>query len=157
MFGRSAKPTRHLLIGNVGPGLGQQHDAIAAALAPLGCVNVHVPQLLDKAACYVFASFETDPTAAAALEALHERPCSALGDRVLTAKYAAEKRRSKVGAAADPVRRAPCRTSQRTCSEVLLTAATPGAPAGACACVPHEPGVRGAGPGAHPRLCHRGT
>jgi hypothetical protein len=102
MFGRSAQPTRHLLIGNVGPGVGQQHDAIAAVLAPLGCVNVHVPQLSDKAACYVFASFETDSTAAAALAAVHAQPCSALGGRVLTAKYAAEKRRSRVGAGVGP-------------------------------------------------------
>ena len=107
MFGRSPHPTRHLLIGNVGPGVGQQHDAIVTALAPLGCVNVRVPQLSDKAACYVFASFETESTAAAALAAVHEQPCHALGDRVLTAKYAAEKRRSKVRGNVAPVLRTP--------------------------------------------------
>jgi hypothetical protein len=96
MFGRSTRQTRHLLIGNLGPGVGFQHDAIAAALAPLGCSKVHVPQLPDKAACYVFASFETEDAAAAALAAVHEQPCDALGGRVLTAKFAAEKRRSRV-------------------------------------------------------------
>lgn len=96
MFGRSCKPTRHLLIGSIGPGLGIQRDAIAAAFAPLGCTDVHVPQLADRKACYVFASFVSQSAAAHALAALHEQPCSGLGGRVLTAKYAAEKRKGKV-------------------------------------------------------------
>lgn len=96
MFGRSSKPTRHLLIGNAAPGVGIQRDAIAAALAPLGCISVHVPQLLDKEACYAFATFESQSAAANALKALHQQPCSGLGGRVLTAKYAAEKRKGKV-------------------------------------------------------------
>lgn len=96
MFSRSAQPTSHLLLGNVGPGVGVRRDAIAAALAPLGCINVHVPQLDDKEACYVFATFASQSAAAHARELLHEKPCADLGGRVLTAKFAAQKSKGRV-------------------------------------------------------------
>lgn len=96
MFGRSAQPTVHLLIGNVGPGVGFQRDAIAAALAPLGCSQVHVPELPDREAAYVFATFQSGQQATAALNALHERPCDRLGGRTLTAKFAKLKAKANV-------------------------------------------------------------
>lgn len=114
MFGRSAQPTCHLLLGNVGPGVGVQRDAIAAALSSLGCTSVQVPQLDDKEACYVFATFASQSAAAHARELLHDKPCADLGSRTLTAKYAALKAKGRAtpGEASEQEHVDVCRTSE---------------------------------------------
>lgn len=102
MFGRpkGGQPTRHLFVGNCGPGVGLDRAAISQIFSQFGPATVVVPeQQHNPRSAFIFVTYPAVAHATAALEALNQKVCAAAGDRLLTIKYAdlkKDKVRSKV-------------------------------------------------------------
>lgn len=99
MFGRpkGGQPTRHLFVGNCGPGVGIDSAAIGEIFGEFGPASVVVPeQQQNPRSAFIFVSYPTVAHATAALEALDQQVCAAAGQRLLAIKYA-DLKKDKVG------------------------------------------------------------
>lgn len=91
MFGRpkGGRPTRHLFVGNCGPGVGVDAEALESIFSQFGTARVIVPEHQENPrSAFVFATFDNEDEATAALLSLNGRPCESAGGRKLTVKYA---------------------------------------------------------------------
>ena len=91
MFGRpkGGKPTRHLFVGNCGPGVGIKRQAIEAIFLHFGKATVILPETQQNPrSAFVFVTFDCEAEATAALAALDGKPCASAGGRTFTIKYA---------------------------------------------------------------------
>ena len=87
-------PTRFLYVMNCGPDAGVSLDAAKTLFAPFG--PVEEVRIAGLHAMRVFVTFADALSAAAAKEALDEKPCAAVGGRLLKIEYAVPKRPPKV-------------------------------------------------------------
>lgn len=91
MFGRpkGGKPTRHLFVGNCGPGVGIDRQALEALFADFGKATVLIPETQQNPrSAFVFVTFDCEAEATAALDSLNGKPCPSTGGRTFTIKYA---------------------------------------------------------------------
>lgn len=91
MFGRSknGKPTRHLFVGNCGPGVGIGKQALEAVFGEFGKATVIIPEnQQNPRSAFVFVTFDCEEAATAALASLNGKPCASTGGRTFTIKYA---------------------------------------------------------------------
>ena len=91
MFGRpkGGKPTRHLFVGNCGPGVGITRQAVEAVFREFGKATLIIPETQQNPrSAFVFVTFDCETDATAALKALNGRPCASTGGRTFTVKYA---------------------------------------------------------------------
>lgn len=91
MFGRvkGGKPTRHLFVGNCGPGVGIDRQALEAVFGEFGKATVVLPEAQQNPrSAFIFVTFEREAEATAALAALNGRPCASAGGRSFAVKYA---------------------------------------------------------------------
>ena len=91
MFGRpkGGQSTRHLFVGNCGPGVGLDRAAISQIFSEFGPATIVVPeQQHNPRSAFIFVTYTAIAHATAALEALNQKVCAAAGDRLLTVKYA---------------------------------------------------------------------
>ena len=91
MFGRpkGGQATRHLFVGNCGPGVGIDSAAIDQIFSEFGSATVVVPeQQQNPRSAFIFVSYPAVANATAALKALGQKTCAAAGNRLLTIKYA---------------------------------------------------------------------
>ena len=99
MFGRpkGGQPTRHLFVGNCGPGVGIDRQAVEAVFAKFGKATVILPEAQQNPrSAFVFVTFNCEAEATAALAALNGKPCASTGGRIFTIKYA-DLKREQVG------------------------------------------------------------
>nr|AKM76722.1 RNA-binding (RRM/RBD/RNP motifs) family protein [Erodium foetidum] len=71
----------NLYVANCGPAVGLSHDAIASVFASFG--HVRGVYAADDSGARVIVCYDNDSCAAAALSALHGRPCPQLASRTL--------------------------------------------------------------------------
>lgn len=91
MFGRpkGRKPTRHLFVGNCGPGVGIDRQALEAVFGEFGKATVIIPEAQQNPrSAFIFVTFECEAEATAALAALNGKPCASTGGRTFAIKYA---------------------------------------------------------------------
>nr|AKM76728.1 RNA-binding (RRM/RBD/RNP motifs) family protein [Geranium maderense] len=75
----------NLYVANCGPAVGLSHDTIASVFASFG--DVHGVYAADDSGARVVVCYNDDSCAAAALAALHGRPCPQLAGRILHIRY----------------------------------------------------------------------
>ena len=91
MFGRpkSGQATRHLFVGNCGPGVGIDRQALEAVFGQFGKATVIIPETQQNPkSAFVFVTFECVAEATAALDSLNGNPDTSTGGRTFTIKYA---------------------------------------------------------------------
>lgn len=91
MFGRpkGGGPTRHLFVGNCGPSVGDDKEALEALFGKFGNVSVIVPEhQQNPRSAFVFVTFDEEIEASKALDCLNCKPVGSAGGRKLTIKYA---------------------------------------------------------------------
>nr|AKM76725.1 RNA-binding (RRM/RBD/RNP motifs) family protein [Erodium trifolium] len=75
----------NLYVANCGPAVGLSHDTIASVFASFG--HVRGVYAADDSGARVIVCYDNDSCAAAALSALHGRPCPQLASRTLHIRY----------------------------------------------------------------------
>lgn len=91
MFGRpkGGRPTRHLFVGNCGPGVGIDRQALEAVFGEFGKANVIIPETQQNPrSAFVFVTFDCEGEATAALAALNGKPSASTGGKPFAIKYA---------------------------------------------------------------------
>ena len=143
MFGRpkGGKPTRHLFVGNCGPGVGIDAEALENIFKQFGTARVIVPEHQENPrSAFVFATFDNEDEATAALLSLNGRPCASAGGRKFTVKYA-DLKKEPVGVTENPLHYlmrlmflhvAECYSAARSCLHKRLPGGRADADSGLC-------------------------
>lgn len=91
MFGKpkGGQPTRHLFVGNCGPGVGVDQETLTQLFGQYGTATVTVPEEKQNPhSAFVFVSYGNTEEAIAALSALNNKPCAQAHGRRFVIKHA---------------------------------------------------------------------